>query len=49
MTRTEARELLMQAVFQMEAQKDSSNELFEQLLAEQMKISEEMLWKLMIE
>ena len=35
MTRTEARELLMQAVFQMEAQKDSSNELFEQLLAEQ--------------
>lgn len=35
MTRTEARELLMQAIFQTEAQKDSSNELFEQLLAEQ--------------
>ena len=34
MTRTDARELLMQAVFQMEAQKDSSNQLFELLIDE---------------
>lgn len=32
MTRTDARELLMQAVFQMEAQKNSDTELFELLI-----------------
>ena len=32
MTRTEAREVIMQAVFQMEIQKNSDNELFEQFL-----------------